>query len=123
LNRAVGSRKERRRGEHCTYANAHRRQEAENPATVELLCGDSFEDNFSMLEREEQIEALIQNLKQDPKKEFKHPESPTAQSSFDEPILNREKALGGLLGKFQHLVQSFLAFQLESEGLNRAQCK
>jgi hypothetical protein len=97
-------------------------REAENAATVELLGGDSFEDNFSMLKRKEQIEALIQNLKQDLKKEFKQPEAPTAQSSFDEPILKREKALGGLLGKFQHLVQSFLAFQLESQGLNRAQC-
>ncbi|MGA7314600.1 MAG: hypothetical protein WBX22_11585 [Silvibacterium sp.] len=32
--------------------------EAESAATVELLGGDSFEDCFAMLEREEQMEAL-----------------------------------------------------------------
>ncbi|HEX3471334.1 MAG TPA: PspA/IM30 family protein [Silvibacterium sp.] len=38
--------------------------EAQNAATSELLNGDSLEDRFAMLEREEQIEALLQDLKQ-----------------------------------------------------------
>jgi phage shock protein A len=40
-------------------------REGENAATVELLGGNSLEDRFAMLEREEQIEALLQNLRQD----------------------------------------------------------
>jgi hypothetical protein len=32
---------------------------------VELLGGNSLEDRFAMLEREEQIEAVLQNLRQD----------------------------------------------------------
>ncbi len=38
--------------------------EAQNAATGELLAGDSLEDRFALLEREEQIEALLQDLKQ-----------------------------------------------------------
>jgi hypothetical protein len=50
-------------------------REAENATTVELLGGDSFEDRFSMLEREEQMAALEQNLKKDFKKDLKQPEA------------------------------------------------
>jgi phage shock protein A len=49
-------------------------REAENAAASELLGGDSLEDRFAMLEREEQIEALLQNLKQD----LKQQHEPTA---------------------------------------------
>jgi phage shock protein A len=52
-------------------------REAENVATVELLGGDSFEDRFAMLEREEQIEALLQNVKLDLRKDVKQPKTPT----------------------------------------------
>jgi phage shock protein A len=52
--------------------------EAENAATSELLIGDSLEDRFAMLEREEQIEALLQNLKQNLSKDQKQLEAPTA---------------------------------------------
>jgi phage shock protein A len=52
--------------------------EAQNAATSELLGGDSLEDRFAMLEREEQIEALLQDLKQDLKKDAKQLEAPTA---------------------------------------------
>jgi phage shock protein A len=52
--------------------------EAQNAATNELLGGDSLEDRFAMLEREEQIEALLQDLKQDLKKDAKQLEAPTA---------------------------------------------
>jgi phage shock protein A len=38
--------------------------EAQNAATGELLAGDSLEDRFATLERDEQIEALLQDLKQ-----------------------------------------------------------
>jgi phage shock protein A len=38
--------------------------EAENAATSELLGDDSLEDRFALLEREEQIEALLKDLKQ-----------------------------------------------------------
>jgi phage shock protein A len=38
--------------------------EAQNAATGEMLTGDSLEDRFALLEREEQIEALLQDLKQ-----------------------------------------------------------
>ena len=57
-------------------------REAENAATIELLGGDSFENRFSMLERDEQIEPLLQNLKQDFKKDLKQPEAPTAYSQL-----------------------------------------
>jgi hypothetical protein len=77
LNRAAGSRKERRRGEHGTLANAHRRQGRENAATVELLGGDSFDDRFALLERKEQVAALLQSLKQDLKKDLKKAEAQT----------------------------------------------
>ena len=53
-------------------------REAVNAATGELLGGDSLEDRFAMLEREEQIEALLENLKQDLKKDLKQLEAPTA---------------------------------------------
>jgi phage shock protein A len=53
-------------------------REAENAATVEILGGDSLEDRFAMLEREEQIEALLENLKQDLKKDTKQLEAPSA---------------------------------------------
>ncbi len=53
-------------------------REAENAATSEILGGDSLEDRFAMLEREEQIEALLQNLKQDLKKDVKQLEAPPA---------------------------------------------
>ncbi|HTY84797.1 MAG TPA: PspA/IM30 family protein [Silvibacterium sp.] len=53
-------------------------REAVNAATGELLGGDSLEDRFAMLEREEQIEALLENLKQDLKKDVKQLEAPTA---------------------------------------------
>ena len=78
MKRAAGGRKERRRGEHGTYANAHRRQGMENAATVELMGGDSFENRFAMLKREEQIAALEQNLKQDLRKDLTLPEAQTA---------------------------------------------
>jgi phage shock protein A len=52
--------------------------EAQNAATSELLGGDSLEDRFAMLEREEQIEALLQDLKQDLKRDAKQLEAPTA---------------------------------------------
>jgi phage shock protein A len=38
--------------------------EAQNAATGELMEGDSLEDRFALLEREEQIEALLKDLKQ-----------------------------------------------------------
>lgn len=38
--------------------------EANNVASMELLEGDSLEDRFAALEREEQVEALLQNLKE-----------------------------------------------------------
>jgi phage shock protein A len=38
--------------------------EAQNAATSELMGGDSLEDRFALLEREEQIEALLKDLKQ-----------------------------------------------------------
>ena len=38
--------------------------EAENAASSELLGGDSLEDKFAVLEREEQIDALLKDLKQ-----------------------------------------------------------
>ena len=53
-------------------------REAENAATVELLGDDSLEDRFAMLEREEQIEALLETLKQDLKKDLKQLEGPAA---------------------------------------------
>jgi phage shock protein A len=53
-------------------------REAENAATVEILGGDSLEDRFAMLEREEQIEALLENLKQDLKKDVKQLQGPAA---------------------------------------------
>ena len=53
-------------------------REAENAATVELLGGDSLEDRFAMLEREEQIEALLETLKQGVKKDVKQLEGPAA---------------------------------------------
>jgi phage shock protein A len=37
--------------------------ESENAATHELLGGDSLEDRFANLEREEQIEGLLRDLK------------------------------------------------------------
>ncbi|MBV8630081.1 MAG: PspA/IM30 family protein [Silvibacterium sp.] len=53
-------------------------REAENAANGELLGGDSLEDRFAMLEREEQIEALLENLKQGVKKDAKQLEAPTS---------------------------------------------
>jgi phage shock protein A len=38
--------------------------EAENAATRELMDGDSLEDRFATLEREEQIEGLLRDLKE-----------------------------------------------------------
>jgi phage shock protein A len=38
--------------------------EAINSATRELMDGDSLDDRFAAMEREEQIEALLQNLKE-----------------------------------------------------------
>lgn len=38
--------------------------EAHNTASIELLEGNSLEDRFAALEREEQVEALLQNLKE-----------------------------------------------------------
>lgn len=38
--------------------------EAQNVASRELLEGDSLDDRFAKLEREEQVEALLQNLKE-----------------------------------------------------------
>jgi phage shock protein A len=38
--------------------------EATNAATGELMGGDSLEDRFALLEREEQIDALLKDLKQ-----------------------------------------------------------
>jgi phage shock protein A len=38
--------------------------ESENAATHELLGGDSLEDRFANLEREEQIESLLRDLKE-----------------------------------------------------------
>jgi phage shock protein A len=52
-------------------------REAENAATGDLMGGDSLEDRFAMLEREEQIEALLQGLKQDLQKDVKQLEAPT----------------------------------------------
>jgi phage shock protein A len=52
--------------------------EAHNAATSELLGGDSLEDRFALLEREEQIEALLQNLKEDLKNDVKQLHAPTA---------------------------------------------
>ena len=53
-------------------------REAENAATVEIMGGDSLEDRFAMLEREEQIEALLETLKQGVKKESKQLEAPAS---------------------------------------------
>lgn len=39
-------------------------QRAANQATRELTAGDSLEDRFAMLEREQQVEALLEELKQ-----------------------------------------------------------
>ena len=38
--------------------------EAVNAATSEMLGGDSLEDRFALLEREEQIDALLKDLKE-----------------------------------------------------------
>jgi hypothetical protein len=61
-------------------------REAANAATVELLGGDSFEDRFAMLEREEQIATLKQNLKQDLRKDLRSPKrrqrNPASTSAF-----------------------------------------
>jgi phage shock protein A len=38
-------------------------QQAVNRATAELTAGDSLEDRFSMLERDQQVEALLEELK------------------------------------------------------------
>ena len=39
-------------------------QQAANQATRELTAGDSLEDRFAMLERDQQVEALLEELKQ-----------------------------------------------------------
>jgi phage shock protein A len=39
-------------------------REANNEAQVELLGGDSLEDRFAGLEREEHIESLLKDLKE-----------------------------------------------------------
>ncbi|HEX3438125.1 MAG TPA: PspA/IM30 family protein [Pseudacidobacterium sp.] len=39
-------------------------EESENEATRELMGGDSLEDRFAVLEREEQIEGLLRELKE-----------------------------------------------------------
>ena len=38
--------------------------EARNAASRELMDGDSIDDRFAKLERDEQIDALLQNLKE-----------------------------------------------------------
>jgi phage shock protein A len=38
-------------------------QQAVNQATAELTAGDSLEDRFAMLERDQQVEALLEDLK------------------------------------------------------------
>ena len=38
-------------------------QQAANHATRELTAGDSLEDRFAMLERDQQVEALLEELK------------------------------------------------------------
>ena len=38
-------------------------REARNEAEVELMGGDSLEDRFAVLDREERIESLLQDLK------------------------------------------------------------
>ncbi len=38
--------------------------EANNAASLELMHGDSLDDRFAALEREEQVEALLRNLKE-----------------------------------------------------------
>jgi phage shock protein A len=38
--------------------------EAHNAASRELMDGDSIDDRFAKLERDEQIDALLQNLKE-----------------------------------------------------------
>ena len=38
-------------------------QQAVNQATAELTAGDSLEDRFAMLERDQQVEALLEELK------------------------------------------------------------
>jgi phage shock protein A len=52
--------------------------EAENAATSEILGGDSLEDRFALLEREEQIEALLLDLKKDLKNDVKQLHAPGA---------------------------------------------
>jgi phage shock protein A len=52
--------------------------EAENAATSEILGGDSLEDRFAQLEREEQIEALLLDLKKDLKNDVKQLHAPGA---------------------------------------------
>ena len=38
-------------------------QQAVNQATAELTAGDSLEDRFAMLERDQQVEVLLDELK------------------------------------------------------------
>ncbi|MFY9935728.1 MAG: PspA/IM30 family protein [Silvibacterium sp.] len=52
--------------------------EAQNAATSEILGGDSLEDRFALLEREEQIEALLLDLKKDLKNDVKQLHAPGA---------------------------------------------
>jgi phage shock protein A len=45
------------------YQSRIRVQQAENQASRELTGGDSLEDRFAMLERDQQVEALLEELK------------------------------------------------------------
>ena len=53
-------------------------REAQNAATSEIFGDDSLEDRFALLEREEQIEALLNDLKKDLKNDVKQLEAPGA---------------------------------------------